>query len=191
MRATRARGEERSPPGGRAPQSAGVGEATVPGGLKGRTSVAPSEARSVAERPLSERSEDMSLSGRERGEGFRDPLRKEDPSTPSQRGEGFLDSSPPTQRYPSERGEDFQDSSIAAATVIASERSENVPKSARPARSRPARKNLEGLLARRGDGKSLNRSSRKDDHTMSASGVAWPWRRQASEADSLAPAAPA
>ena len=39
-RETRARGEERSPPRGRAPQSAGEGEAVYPGGLKGRTSVA-------------------------------------------------------------------------------------------------------------------------------------------------------
>ena len=42
-----------------------------PGGLKGRGPVALSEAKAVAEGPLSDRSEDMSLGVRQRAEGFR------------------------------------------------------------------------------------------------------------------------
>jgi len=45
--------------------------AVVPGGLKGRGAVALSEAKRVATELLSERSEDMLRSDRERAEGFR------------------------------------------------------------------------------------------------------------------------
>jgi hypothetical protein len=51
----------------------------------------------------------MSLSGRERGEGFLDSLNGEDQLTQSERGEGFLDLAEATFQEPSERGEWFEE----------------------------------------------------------------------------------